>query len=392
MEEVVVHSPSKAKAPETPAVQPVLPSISTFLRASWDLFKKSWVKQIGIGVVSFVLGLAATIVAVVALVVLNLPLLQQILHATQTDTFNPNIIPSSAWIGVGIVVAVWFVAMIVITAAMQIALMNAVNDIYDGKTRTMNALWSRGLSKIIPVILLGFVTGFIVWGGIGLFLIPGIVFSILLSYASIEVMLYDSSLGDAMRESVRIMRAMFWEILGRGVILFLIFAVVSIVLNALERSAGNASGVAPIMAAIRAIVQLGIQYFSVAAGIVLYRQAKTASVTAPKRSLKGMVILSAVGWVLFALTWGSIATALKNSAPEIQNIIQTELDALKQVPSMHNDYLMSPPPFGQQYGNPNDAILNPNASVVPSPSGSGYFAPASPRPRNKNFTPPPFVQ
>lgn len=396
MEEVVAQNPSKTKAAELAqeheSVQPALPSISAFLRASWELFKKSWIKQIGVGVVGFVFGLAATIIAVVALVVLNLPLIQQLLHATQTDTFTASLIPVSAWTTVGVVVALWLVAISVIAATTQIALMNAVNDIYDGKNRTMNALWSRGLSKVLPVLVLGILTGFIVWGGVGLFLIPGIVFSILLSYASVEVMLYDHSLGDSMRESVRIMRAIFWEILGRGIILFLIFSIVSIVLNAIQSSIGNDSNLMALMGGVRAIVQLAVQYFSVAAGIVLYRQAKDASASAPKRSLKGMVILAALGWILFIVTWGYIANSLKSAAPQLQNVIQTELDALKQSPNMHPDYLMSPPPFGQQYSNPNDTIVNPNASAAPSPNASGYFAPASPRPRNKNFTPPPFVQ
>jgi hypothetical protein len=371
---VAANEPAVAAAtpPSTPAsstaqqAHAVFPSVGEFFSASWKLFTQTWIKQFGISFVAGLFNIALTILAVLIVVLPNLPVAQQIIHATQTHSFDWSMIPSSSWLILGIVSAIWVIGLIIVGVSTQVALIRVVNSAYDGQQVAIMPVWKAGWKKVIPLFLVGIITGFFVWGGLGVLIVPGIIFSIWLAYTTMEVIIYDSSVLNAMRESVRLVRGFFWEILGRSVLLFLIFVTVSGVLGKVNSSAGTAPGGAGILPIVNLVVQFVVQYFGVAAGIVLYRQAKAAGTNLPKRGLKGMFIVALIGWVLTIATWGYIASWVKSMAPDIQKAIEQQQQSSQS--QNVDQFLMSPPPYGKQYSNinQNNVIINPD--VTPSDS------------------------
>jgi len=89
--------------------------------------------------------------------------------------------------------------------------------------------YKRALPKIIPFIWILILTGFLTFGGLLLFIIPGIIFSVWFMFGEYVLVWEDKRGMDAILRSKQLVSGNFWKIVWRSVALVLISLVIFII-------------------------------------------------------------------------------------------------------------------------------------------------------------------
>jgi len=123
---------------------------------------------------------------------------------------------SLAAFGIIAVFSLLYLAFIVILPfAMSVAIHEADQD----KTPNIEAVYKRAFSSVIPYLVVLLLTAIITFGGLTLFIIPGIIASIYLSLA-LYVYIFENKSGiDALITSAWYVRNFWWDILARKIVL-----------------------------------------------------------------------------------------------------------------------------------------------------------------------------
>lgn len=282
------------------------PSVKELFIKSWDVFTASWYKQLALNVVSFFLITLISVVASVVFFALNIRNVSQLNSTPQNFASILSSVPPSVWVSGAVILIVWIVLVWFVSAASLAAQMLIVQAAYKGETVGLREAFALGLRKSLPLFVLYFFTGLLVWGGLWLLFIPGMVISIYLSYSIYMLLLENKGVVESMRESVRIVKANFWALMGRSVVLILILYGIQIVLAIVANQVQNAGMETGLTTVANLVVQFFSQYYAIAYSMVLFNFAREASSNAKSASLKPMVITSVLGWVLGILVLGMV--------------------------------------------------------------------------------------
>lgn len=311
------------------AVSKQLPSISVLFKESWETFKGSLLNLFLLYLISFGVFLGMFIVGLL----ITLPLgAFSIITALQNNELSPAFFTSLG--AMGIVILILIIIGIIINMAVNAAMIMAVAD-YKNKP-SAGALFKKGFSFVLPLLLASIVTGFIVMGGYLLLFIPGIVFALALGFTSFEIVLQKKNVLAAMRRSMGIVFSNFWGILGR-MLLFMVLVLLVMFIPQIISSASSDSGVSAGFGIFSFFINIALGWFGISYFITLYKQA--SAVTLPEKSGKLLLplILSVVGWILGIILIVTITTAvmtfMKNVSPE--NLLQSvpnqkQIDALQK--------------------------------------------------------------
>lgn len=313
---------------EEKQVSKSLPSISALFKESWETLKGSALNLFLLYLISF--GLFAGLFIVGALITIPLGAFS-IFSAIQNNQLNPAFFTSLS--ALGIVILILIIVAVVINLAVSAAMIMAVAN-YKTK-QSVGEMLKKGFSLALPLFLANIIVGFITAGGYFLFIIPGIVFSIALSFTSYEIVLQQKSPLAAMRRSMGIVFSNFWGILGR-MLLYLILAILAMFIPQIISSTSQDSNVATGVSLISFIVQIGIGWYGIAYSYTLYKQ---ASLVVPNKTGKLLLptILAIIGWIIgvlmiIAIT-AAIATLLQNINPaSLQKNLpnQAQIEALQK--------------------------------------------------------------
>lgn len=350
----------------TPPVSQGLGSVGSLFSDSWDLFKKSWTQQLVLGILVTVLSGLVFLLGVILFAVINIPQIPSVIAVIQHSGQGWNALSPMIWMSAATIAVVMTLLFYFIVVAYAVGMLVLVQGIYKGQPVTFTTALRMGLSKSIPMLFLGILTTFCIFGGFWLFVIPGLVIGIFLSYAKFEVALNSLSPISTMRKSVQVVGANFWGILGRIVLLAVLLEVIMGVSSVFGVSLQH-YGLTGIWGMVNLVLQYAIQFFAVAFSLVLYNRSRDASVNAKPASLTFMVVVAILGWVFAMVVGGALFTASKTAWPMIQDAIKQE--QMKQSTDMQQDGTQDPsimPDQTDQQGNVFYDYTNDNTGTVVS--------------------------
>ncbi len=165
----------------------------------------------------------------------------------------------------------------------------------------LGEITSTAFSKIGVFILLNLALGFMIFGGMWVFFIPGIIMSIFFSFATYELLLEGKRPFEALKGSVAIIAANFGKLIGRYSLLAILYFVISFLLPTIFEALGE--NIAAAYAVVDFFLSQVMSWFSIAFAVTLYSQAKAATPEGATSSglYKTLVAIAIIGWVLFAL-------------------------------------------------------------------------------------------
>lgn len=309
-------------------IEKSFPSVSVGLSKAWDVTKDTWLRQLGIGLLSGVVAFFVTLISVILFAIVNIGNIPAITQMIETNSFKPELLSGSFWIFSGLIAILWVIALTLSTMVFQVSLMKLLNFSYDKKSVKFNDIFSSSFGAILPLIGVSIVSSLLVSGGLFLFIIPGIVISMFLSFATWEVVLWKKSVFQALSESYKTVRSEFWSIFGRSLLLGFIIMMFSMATSVFSEAVKDSNSASFFVSLVSFVVQTGSQYFAAAYALVIYRQAKEMTKNQPSKSLRGLVIVSVMGWVIGLLLWGSVTAfaikAIKEVAQNYRDQVETQ--------------------------------------------------------------------
>lgn len=268
-----------------------LPPIKSLFTESYDLLKKTLAPFLVFNIIVFLITIGAVIMMGAGLFMLGF-------GAIISGIFNDNLPTLGASAVVSVVIFI-----IVIAIISSLAQIGSTIILFEGKSNAKPVDIIKRSAKFIPPLLgTGLLMFFIIMGGVFLFIIPGIIFSIFLTLSYYAVIIENKGPVEALKRSFYLVTtnfsAFFLRILALWGFLFLINVILGAILGSIADSAGN-EGVVGIVNLLNLVLQILTSWFSIAYMVTLFKHLKTIHGDGEK-SIKIISILSVVGWIIGA--------------------------------------------------------------------------------------------
>lgn len=270
----------------------LLPSVGTLFSESWDVFQRAWLKLLAIillGVFVFGFVLVVVIVVMMATFGLEMEKLSELISLVIAQEATPSTVGPLLFLVLSVLL-ISFITLVL--SAGQVVI---VDRAYHKKPVSFGEALNVGFARALPLFAANVAAAVLVLGGNSLFFVPGAIFALLFGFSGYEIVLNKFGVAAALRESVRIVKASFFGLLGRGVLLYIGAMILQSVQQALMES-GNSFNLI-----IQMVITVLYSLMAMIIPVVLYEQAKTAAVQAPQASLKPIVLISVVGYMVGAL-------------------------------------------------------------------------------------------
>jgi hypothetical protein len=186
---------------------------------------------------------------------------------------------------------------------------------------TVGSKISRGFQLFLPMFLSSLIVVFLVYGGLGLLIIPGIAIAILTSFTMYEIVFTQSRGMTAIRNSVTIIQQNFGELFGRVAIIFLISIGINIITSILRSTMGDSEAAAGLSGLISLVISPIFTLFTLAYYYQVYTEARSMTDFTKPASILWMWICSILGWIIGILIVISLA---RFAGPMIEKAMKEE--------------------------------------------------------------------
>ncbi len=310
-----------------------LPSFVEELKHAWQIFKLNLVNFIKFYFLTFIVGVGVTIVAMVALAV---PLIANVAHLNLVQT-NPSqffsMIPIWSWIVVAVVVCLLIIFVILFNLAIGAGWMLIANNETEAELSSIR-LFKQGWHFVPGLLALLFI-GLFFAGSFWFFVIPWIVIIFFMIFANYELVLEKQQPWQAVKNSFRLFSQFGGAIILRLILLGLISGVISLIYQALSGVSQSPQSGASLTILIfigQQILQLLLGWFTIVFVVRLYKDVKTAANNDKPVSITWAIVVSFVGWFIFAIMMSLMITTLKHSMNQemwskLTNQVTREIEA-----------------------------------------------------------------
>ena len=290
------------------------PEVSTLFTDSWQLFTSklpkiivAWLYTVGMSILGIVVFLILGGITAFSKFAGNELNQSQIASALM----SPEIITTFI---------ILLVALVVFSSVVTLTLNAAMLFILSDKDSELSA-WQylkKGLPYLWPLFFTSIIVALIAIGSLFFFVIPYVIVLFLCMFIVYAVVLENKKGWDAIKMSANVISQNFWKILGRIVLLWLVFIVVSIVLGAMQ---GEDSPVNGIVTLVQFLINIFGGLYSSVYLFLLYKYARAAYVEGDKKpSYIWMPIIAVLGWIIAIFIGYAIITNIPTSS-DMQKII-----------------------------------------------------------------------
>lgn len=341
--------------PFTPTLNPLTTPSSTsnsFFSPVSSLFKKSWDRVQNHLLRLFLLAVTFFVSGIILLLLTALLIsLAGFFSPVTTATTYSSTTTILAVVTFLIVIILMMIGMITLNIATIIVLAETQPGL------SLMGTIKLATRKIGPMLIFGLLSGFVVFGGLVLLVIPGILFSILLTMSGYYIVLDNLSPIEAMRKSVYAVSKSFGVIFIRIAALFGLSFVAGIIINMLT----SQSGLVWLLGSILSLIfNLIYGWVSIAFMMFVFQDSKKAAGEG-RGKLLPMIIVAILGWmVIFGGGFLIIRAANQNNLP------------------LTNDFPVNNSPLN--LNNLQEKVTTPAASVRPSTSSASTKPTATPKP------------
>src|SRR5882672_1974436 len=185
-----------------------LPAIQTLFQDSWELFQRtflSYLKLLGLGIAFLFLGVLIGILISLPVTVITIGNHFQIFHHI-TPFYTTILVLLGLW---AVLYLLSILAMGVIFPIVSILIFQ------EEKAESLFDLIKQSKQLFWPYFLTMLLSGVLVFGGMALLVIPGIVIAIFFSFVAYEVVLENQSGSHALQRSYVMVKHYFWQVVGR---------------------------------------------------------------------------------------------------------------------------------------------------------------------------------
>lgn len=203
--------------------------------------------------------------------------------------FKPSLV-LPVGITLGGLVAVVGIISLISTIASILFINNAQTPQPFGKTVR------QSFPLIIPLFLTSLLVSLISLGGYFLFFLPGLFISFFLTFTTYEVVLSGKRPTEALRGNLHLIIGHFGEILVRRLIFFLLYLFLVVFLPNIILNIEPETGL--VLVGLSFIINLLIGWFNLAYSVTPYKQVKSLTDERKPASLKWLVAISLMGWLL----------------------------------------------------------------------------------------------
>lgn len=331
--------------PYTAPLNHPTPLVSSSFSSISELIKKSWLRTQNQLLRLFLLTLIPVVGVVVTATIFILALIG--MSTLSIDT-------SGIGIGMGIMAVILVPLLTVLMTALGAATIMLIAD--TDPNISSFGIFKKSLKKVWPLFLVTIISWLIVAGGFVILIIPGILFSVLLSFASYLVILENVSPLQAVRKSVYIISKNFGIIFVRLIVLFLIGFMGGLIINLITGSDGSL-----VANTVSFVFNLLFSWFSVAYTYSLFQEAKKMAGEGSGK-LIWMAVVALIGWLLIT---GIVYLVIRSGVVNQSNTISTPSQ-------IDNSFL--------EIDEDEDLFLTPSDSVLPASDSSSPRASTTPRP------------
>lgn len=294
----------------------VLPGPIALLKEAWGLFVLRWKTVLGVYLSGILLFAALAIFFVL------------IFGLGAVSLFALNQLNATSIVIAAVVILAVVVVMIVAGAWWQSALI--LSYVGSEKKLTFSECFKQAKGFIVPLILTGLLSAFIIVGGYFVFFLPGILFAIWFTFAQFVVIDQKTKNFTALQTSRELFRGRFFKVIWRMIAVYLPF----IILGILFGSTGNSENAQ----ASNSIVNLASFVVSPFLGMysyVLYKHLKSQPVKNVSTNSKALYVgVAVVGYVLLALLASALmsvaGTAVSNYQKEMKRQQQNSVEIPQQ--------------------------------------------------------------
>jgi len=307
--------------------QSSLPPIKILFKESYITLKKNFVPFFVFNLLIIAVSIAAFTLIIAGIVLLGI--------GAGLSSIFANGFNFAALGGAGIIFLFFFILIGLIASVAQIG---SIIILYESNPKTsVFTVVKRSAKLIIPIILAGFITGFLVLGGLFLLIVPAIIFSILFTFTYYSIIAENKNPITAIKRSVYLVKNNFIAVLVRLLAIWGLLFLVNIVFGTLMGSTqrGN-EGQIVLFQILNLVIQILLTWYSIAYTVTLFKQLQKTSKTG-KSSLKLITVLSVIGWALAILIAYSIgffvAEFISNYQKKDtrQELTPEEIDQLKNI-------------------------------------------------------------
>ena len=155
------------------------------------------------------------------------------------------------------------------------------------------------MSYFLTVLL----SGLLVFGGLGLLIIPGILIAFFFAFVAFEIVVESQSGWNALKRSYFMVKNNFWEILGRLLFLEAIALIIAFLFSSLARNGINLFG-------IQLLFSFFASWYAKSYVFLLYKEVRAQTAFPSTISLRWIPVVSVIGWVVIILLGIALANGL----------------------------------------------------------------------------------
>lgn len=269
--------------------------IQALIRASWERVKLTWVNLLVLYLILFATSFVLSFIIVIAvlgggvmsgLTAANGQGMEQVIMSSLA-TMAPVAIGSFAML-----LIIMTVVGVIFGAAMLLTVAKAEEK------PTLGSVISTGAKLFWSMLLTSLLVGFLVMGGMFLFLIPGLIIAIFMSFSSYEVVLADQKYLQAMKNSATIIKQHFGALFVRYLVLIGISIAISVFDLIVQAIFSDVPAISGLFSLLSLVVQAVAGFFSICYVYLLYREARAQTNFNQPASMTWMWIVSIIGWVI----------------------------------------------------------------------------------------------
>lgn len=264
-----------------------LPSLQQLIKDSWELFNVtafSYLKFLGLIVAFFFIWVVIGILIAVPLSFTNI--LSHHYAFDQLSTFPAVMLFLFIfWI------VLFILSIIIISLVFPVV---SILILQGKKPASILDLVSQSKKYILSYFLTMLLAAFIGFGGVVLFVLPGLLIGIFFGFVAYEVVLENQSGRAALAHSYVLVKNHFWEVIIRFFVLEVGLIIISSILTHIERGSW-------ILILVHILFSLFSAWYARAYTYVLYKQLHERTTVPQNISLQWIWVVSGIGWVLLIL-------------------------------------------------------------------------------------------
>lgn len=288
------------EAPAQPSAQlapGALIGPGSLLKYAWNVFKSHWKILISVLIIPQIL----LIVGMVPFALMG--------DSTSTAVLIP----------MGLLAVVIMIAGGILSVASTGALIRAIHDFDLGGAVTIKEEYRFGFKIFWSMILISLISSLVTFGSYALLIIPGIIVSGYTCF-SIFTLVVDGRKGfDALTESWRLVRDRWWPVVGRLIVIGLVYFAVVLIVSGLQFLIKSSIGLGTPYSIIRTVLDFVVYLVMVPIFLAyfykLYQSLKSTAIERPTQKFKNwLVAFVAIGIIAIIVGFMTIPLLAINSA------------------------------------------------------------------------------